>query len=356
MKAKQVVCHGLRDVSLREIEISEDLGPHEVLIESCCSLISPGTETAIVARTHRAYAQSEVPKWLQAPTPLGYALAGVVRRSGAQSKWREGERVLAAVPHSDWVRCDGQKTRIAAIPPGVAMEEATLARLAGISMVGIRQAKLELGETVGVMGLGLIGHFAAQLASLAGGRPVRAFDMMGSRVAKARANGVVANEIPAALVGSGLQKFLGEKPEVVIEATGNGAVVPTAMEWVKDEGRVILLGSARHPVELDVYSMLHAKCISVLGAHENLAIKGHRWTVEKNLEVVMALMAEGSLKTQGLVGEKVNPGEIPGAYLKLLDRPADHLGMLIVWSAAGEKFANRMPYSALKTPFQMTEL
>ena len=54
--------------------------------------------------------------------------------------------------------------------------------IASMSIQGMRKAKLELGESAMVMGLGSLGSFAVQLCSLSGAAPVIALDSHAHRL------------------------------------------------------------------------------------------------------------------------------------------------------------------------------
>ena len=57
-------------------------------------------------------------------------------------------------------------------PAQVADEEAAFFALLAIAMQGLRKARIELGESVAVLGAGLVGILAMRLATLSGGLPV----------------------------------------------------------------------------------------------------------------------------------------------------------------------------------------
>ena len=56
------------------------------------------------------------------------------------------------------------------MPDGVPFDAACFATLGSIAMNGVRTGNVALGETVAVIGLGLVGPLTAQLARLQGGR------------------------------------------------------------------------------------------------------------------------------------------------------------------------------------------
>ena len=124
--------------------------------------------------------------------------------------------------------------------------------------------------------------------------------------------------------------------DVVIEATGNPRVMQTALDLAAEGGRVVLLGSLRGKVEIDAYSTVHRKGISLIGAHDRLSdhpqTRSDAWTRERNLNLVLALMADGSLGTVGLVSHHIQPDDIQETYEALVERPSDFMGVIIDWA------------------------
>ena len=97
-----------------------------------------------------------------------------------------------------------------------------------------------------VLGLGLVGQFAAQLSRLSGARPVIGVDLLPNRVRIAGASSVHALNPDRSDVRQTVDDITGgHMAEVVIEATGNPHVVPQALDLAGDGGRVVLLGSPR---------------------------------------------------------------------------------------------------------------
>jgi threonine dehydrogenase-like Zn-dependent dehydrogenase len=268
---------------------------------------------------------------------LGDTAAGVVEAVGSQvTEFAAGDRVAAWVAHGDWGVCDLDSTLARPVPAGVSLEAAALALLADVSLLGVRQARITLGETVVVIGLGLVGQFAAQLARLSGARPVIGLDLLPPRLAAAEAHGArpvnpQAEDARQAVA----QATAGRMAEVVIEATGNPAAVPLALDLAAEAGRVVLLGSPRGKVEFDAYSTIHRKNIALLGAHTRLGagVGGYRtpWTHARNVDLLLALLAEGSLRVDDLISHRIPPAAVFETYARLAERPQDFLGVVITW-------------------------
>jgi len=187
-----------------------------------------------------------------------------------------------------------------------------------------------------VLGLGLIGQLAAQLCHLAGARPVIGVDLIPDRVRSAAASGIQAISASEADVASLVKEMTsGRMAEVMIEATGNPEVMPMALDLAAEGGRVVLLGSPRGKIEMDTYSTVHRRGISLIGAHDRLSAHPYTlrdpWTRERNLDLILALFADGSLKGDGLISHRIQPDDIRETYEMLIARPEGFLGVLIEW-------------------------
>src|SRR5215469_9292054 len=177
-------------------------GPTEVLVRVGASLVSAGTERMVVAFAEKNILQkaaarpdlvrevlskasregilstiSSVRNRLDTDMALGYSNAGEVLAVGAEvSEFKVGDRVACAgggyAVHAEVVRVP--RNLVATIPRStssraeIAFEEAAFTTVGAVGIQGLRLAHLQLGETVAVVGLGLIGLLVVQLARAAG--------------------------------------------------------------------------------------------------------------------------------------------------------------------------------------------
>ena len=207
------------------------LQPGGVLVRVRRSLISAGTERAVIAlakqgpigkaRTRPDLARKVLNKAKQegflstykvvknlmaSPIPMGYSCAGEVLAVGGEAgEFGVGDRVACAglnfanhaeinfVPRNLTVR----------LPDQVTFEAGSFVALGAIAMHGVRLGEITLGDRVVVMGLGLVGQIAAQLARAAGAS-VLGFDPDPSKAELARSLGTasVASEPRPAACGS----------------------------------------------------------------------------------------------------------------------------------------------------------
>jgi threonine dehydrogenase-like Zn-dependent dehydrogenase len=167
--------------------------------------------------------------------------------------------------------------QILPLPDRKHLEEATFIPFATISATAPFIAPPKSTSKVAVIGMGPIGQLALQLytnALVANTKPERAvgFDVSEKRVAAAKKCGFEAVNVPKdqKWADTFKQVFAGGGPDIIIEATGNAHVAAALMEGAPLYSTVVLLGSTRFPVEIDLYKWIHSKGLKILGAHARL--------------------------------------------------------------------------------------
>ena len=99
---------------------------------------------------------------LEQPIPLGYSNVGRVIAVGDKvNNFSLGDRVVSNGPHAQIVSVP--KNLVQLIPNAVSSEEATFTVVGAIALQGIRLLNPTFGESVVVVGLGLIGLLTGQL-------------------------------------------------------------------------------------------------------------------------------------------------------------------------------------------------
>src|SRR5919112_1942392 len=187
-----------------------------VLVRAAASLVSAGTERAFVELGRKSLlgkakerpdlvrkvvekvrgegllsTLQSVREKLDESHALGYSAAGVVAEVGeGVNEFRAGDRVACAgagyASHAEVLSVP--KNLCAALPGGVDFEGGAFATLGAIALQGVRLAEPTLGESVVVVGLGLVGQLAAQLLRANGCR-VFGVDLDRSKVGLARSLG-----------------------------------------------------------------------------------------------------------------------------------------------------------------------
>lgn len=260
-------------------------GARQVLVQTRASLISVGTERSIIGLGQKglagkAMARPDLVKRLMqkvrteglksaleqamirldTPTPLGYSSAGVVLQTGTLvQRFQPGQRVA----------CIGQgfasHAEVAAVPEllctplpdGVAFDEGAFGMLGIIAMHGVRCSNVTFGETVGVVGLGLIGLLTVQILRAYGCRVV-AMDRDPAKVAIARRLGIAhASETHERFLADvhALTDARGLDAVLLTLAADSAQPVHDAIEASRFRGRIVLVGVADvHPHRNDLWA------------------------------------------------------------------------------------------------------
>lgn len=185
---------------------------------------------------------------LEAGLPTGYSAAGDVIAVGSEVEgFRPGDRVACAgagvANHAEVI--DVPVNLAVKIPEGVATDQACTVTLGAIAMQGVRRCNPTLGETVVVLGLGLLGQITAQLLSANGCRVIGT-DPDPDRVRIARQGGMDVGLVPGNenVVDSihRLTDGMGADAAIITAATSSHDVISQAMQCCRKKGRVVLVG------------------------------------------------------------------------------------------------------------------
>jgi threonine dehydrogenase-like Zn-dependent dehydrogenase len=173
---------------------------------------------------------------LAQPIPLGYCHVGEVLDVGQAPGFAVGDLVVSNSPHAEVVSAD--PAFAARVPAGVSAEHAAFTPLAAVALQGLRLVSPQKGETVVVMGLGLIGQLAVRLLR-ARGVEVVGIDPDESKRAAAAQAGATAwdSTTPLPLVlASGAAGVL------ITASTSSDEPVNLAARLCRRRGRVVLVG------------------------------------------------------------------------------------------------------------------
>ncbi|MDX9979092.1 MAG: zinc-binding alcohol dehydrogenase [Lentisphaeria bacterium] len=330
MKGIRIVWPAPGQAAVEEFDIPAPT-PDTVLLETECSVLSAGTEKAwLLAKPNTSG---------QFPQYPGYSAAGRVLDVGANVKeFHPGDRVVAyhSAHASHTVKHPRDLVRIedAAVPAN----EAAFTIIAAMSLQGVRKARIELGETVLVMGQGLLGLFATQLARLSGGLPTIALDLDEKRRRLAIELG--ADHALSPQAGDFTETFRaltgGKGANAVIEVTGVAAAMNLALECAAGQGRIVALGCSREKADgVDFYQQVHKPGVAIIGAHNFVrpahdSSPGH-WTMRDDLRALLRMIAAGRLHVRPMISEQVSPEQAPAIYRRLVETDCPPLGIVFGW-------------------------
>src|SRR5262245_48866791 len=335
VRARRLVSPMPHQMVVEEVDLPDTPPPDGLLLEAAVTAISAGTEVANYrgVTTTRAARPGE-------PYYPGYSFAGTVLAVGERvTGYRPGDRVAGHAPHASRA-ITRDTSRVAPIPEGVTFAQAAMTTHGCIAINAVRMAHIQLGDSVVVVGGGLIGQFALQLSRLSGGRPVVSTDFVARRRELASRSGADAALDPAdGDTRAALDRLAPGGFSVVFEATGSPAAFNPALKLAGRGGRVVLLGSTRGLVEqFDPYGDVHCKGVVILGAHANTtptaANLSNPWTEPANRRVIFDLIARRDLDVDVLISHRLRPDDAAAAYADLAASPEEFLGVLIDWRSA----------------------
>jgi 2-desacetyl-2-hydroxyethyl bacteriochlorophyllide A dehydrogenase len=326
------VITGPDEVTFANEQIARTPGPGEVLIKTCYSLISPGTELAIFQHTHVGF-PDPANTFAKYPFRPGYAAAGRVVDIGAGvSGLAEGDWVFHPGRHQAYALAHTEKGIVLRLPDDADPKLALFTRMAQIASSALEVSTAASGGSVAVLGQGLVGNIAAQLFQRRG-CAVLGVDLIASRCAIAERCGLRSQLVTAETAVTQVRSAFAESgPATVVEATGHPLAVATALQMTARGGEMILLGSTRGKVEIDVYKLIHSPGVTVRGAHENvLSLFGGnerpRELLARNLKEIVA----GRLVIEPLLSQVIDYRDLGAGYRRLCDNPADVLSIVVEW-------------------------
>ena len=338
--ARQIVFLNPGNASLEPVVVDNDaLGPTEIVVRTVASLVSPGTEGA-------SYQGLLMPsgKERSYPDHPGYANVGEVVASGDASGLAVGDRVFSMAKHVSHARLDITRDLVERVPDGLAPEMAVFARLAMVSMSTFRTSPARMGDKVAVVGLGLVGNLAAQLAQI-GGMETTAIDIIPWRTELATACGI--EHVLLAPDDDQLRR----DHALVIEATGTAAGAMTGMKLVQRHGELSLVGSqwgkGSHSTDtlrllgkntrrlcvdhksqrLFRFSPIHGRVGSRIHDHVRL-VHAHL-----NARAILRWLAQGRLVVEPLRSHILSPANPNDAYQRVVTAKDSTLGVVFDWTA-----------------------
>lgn len=352
-----------------------------IVVRNISSLISVGTERSIIdlgkkSLLGKARARPDLVKRfvdkakkegllntyrealgrLDNPTALGYSSAGVVVEAGQMvSAFLPGDRVACVgagyASHAEYIRVPEKlcaKIPVYGDGEQIGFEEAAFGMLGIIALHGVRCARLEFGETVAVMGLGLLGLLTAQILRAYGCRVIGT-DLDPSKLELAAGVGITAIDTKSFVQECDLYSGgLGVDAVVATVATKSDEAINTAVEISRFGGRIVLVGVADiHPDRNEMWHKEVEIIVSKAGGpgsldpvYENKGVDypyGYvRWTEKRNLEEFLRLLAERRIDVRSLVSHRFPLGQAETVYDNMVSgRGGPYVGVLLDYESAG---------------------
>jgi threonine dehydrogenase-like Zn-dependent dehydrogenase len=268
-------------------------------------------------------------------------LGEVVATGGGVQVLKVGDSVFHHAHHSEYDKFDMQLSPHVKISSEQMLPEVTLARFAAIVLSGsIRLSKIELGDKVALVGLGLIGQIGAQLFNLAGA-DVYAFDPVSARRKLAESVGSCLGvfdptSTPPKDVVANITN--GRGVDTLVDATGLSSLIVANVGLVRPMGQVVLLGAPFASYEDDLTPLLRQiflKWLTVKGALErDRMLPPNDYVAHPYLFDVaysLDLIRRGKIKTKPLVSHVVSPQDFKKSYEGLLNQKEEYTAVVIDW-------------------------
>jgi predicted dehydrogenase/threonine dehydrogenase-like Zn-dependent dehydrogenase len=272
---------------------------------------------------------------LAALVPIGYSSAGVVLEVGAGvDGLAPGDRVACGgggwANHAEIVAVP--RTLAVPVPEGVGLDAAAYATVGAVALHGVRQSGAAIGESVGVIGLGLVGQLAIRILRAAGCHAV-GVDLDHAATELARRAGALALDrndpaleetVRAATAGFGLDVVL------LCAASASSDPLELAARLARDRGRIVVVGETRITVDR---ALMYEKELEVRmsrsygpGRYDrDYEERGHdlppgyvRWTEQRNMQAFLDLVGACRLSPDELTTHRFPVESAAEAYRELV--------------------------------------
>jgi predicted dehydrogenase/threonine dehydrogenase-like Zn-dependent dehydrogenase len=382
---KQII-QSYRTGELRLTDVPVPLpGPGYVLVQTAFSAVSLGTEGKKVTTARQSLvgkarsrpdlvrqvmrsAQREgigstyrkVMSRLDEPVSLGYSAAGIVVATGpGVETFQIGQRVACAgegAAHAELLVVP--VNLCAKVPDSVQLDHAAMATIGAIALQGVRQSAVTLGETVAVIGLGLVGLLTVQLLKANGCRVI-GIDVDPAKVALAHALGADhALERGSADLKASVAAFsrgAGADAVILTAATTSNDPIELAVAIARDRGRLVVVGGIPMNIPRDAayHKELEIKLSRSYGPGRydpTYEEKGHdyplsyvRWTEQRNMEAFLDLLASRHVDLAPLITHRFPFEQAEEAYALLTgERPreAPPAGVIFEYDTAKNHLAS----------------
>jgi predicted dehydrogenase/threonine dehydrogenase-like Zn-dependent dehydrogenase len=355
--------------------------PGRVLVRTAASLISAGTERALAELGQKgllgkarerpeligkvwekvktdgvAQALEGVRDKLDQSHAVGYSAAGIVIETAPDvTDFRAGDRVACAgtdyASHAEVISVP--RNLCVRLPDQLSFEEGAFGTVGAIALQGVRLAEPTLGESVVVIGLGLVGQLTIQLLKANGCR-VFGVDIDEARIQLSRASGADDGCAPAASREKVMAWSRGRGADacIIAAATASNEPIELAGEISRLKGRVVAVGMVGMNVPRNIYYQRELTLKVSLsygpGRHDpDYEERGHdyplayvRWTEGRNIEAFLDLLAAGRIDVKPLITHRFSIDDARSAY-QLISRSTDEKYLAVVLTYDTESEVSR---------------
>ena len=355
-KGKRLVLTPAGQIEVEEFEVPVPAA-NQLLVRTTLTQVSAGSEmNGIRARRNASPAEQAAFK----PAGLGYTAIGVVESAGSEiKKVAVGDRVLCSGNHSThWLVTPDleasevvipQQYNVQKLPEDLTDVEIAFCVLGDVALHGVRRAQIQIGESVAVHGLGVVGLMALQLCRLVGAQPLIGVDLVESRLDLARQLGAshlvnagshdvieeirAHTQLPWRWRGALPSMLPGSGAEVQLHCTSYIGNYPTMIKAAADRGRIILVGATSGSVPIESDELFRREII-MTGSYQTGMSDTHPywpWTRVRNQHVILDLIRRDQLQIEPLVTHVVPYTEAPDLFDRMMTGHEGWLSVFFTW-------------------------
>lgn len=302
---------------------------------------------------------------LNEPMPMGYSGVGKVVEAGiGVTNISVGDLVAMAgqAYHSEVNRVN--KNLITKIPNKmVDFRQGALCALGGIALQGIHQAKVEPGETIAVIGLGLLGHITARILD-AYGCDVIGYDIKDKSLKGTKLKAfVLSDDKNAEDITKSLTRGRGVDKVIITAAANNNDPMDLAGAIARDRGIICMIGVTEMNIDRRTYfekelTFTIARSYGPGRYDSNYEEKGIdypigivRFTEGRNLEEFIRLIADNRIDFADLITHEIDFDNADKAYEIITTNKNNekYIGILLKYPAREDKWLNRVNHKQQKS-------
>ncbi len=336
LEEKRFVQFSAPNLAETKSEPVPSLQPDQLLVKTDCSAVSAGTELLVyrgqlpedmlLDETIDELAEQEK----RFPVRYGYAAAGRVVALGrdAAPEWLN-RQVFAFHPHES--HFSAHPENLIVLPEDVPAEDAIFLPNMETAVSFVMDAKPMIGETIVVLGLGIVGQLTLKLLSMMPLGNLIGVDGIPSRRELALNCGATAAFDPA---DPDLKQLLGELgADAVLELSGNPKALDLAVKLAGYSGRILIgswYGKKQAPVDFGGY--FHRSNIQLLASQVSRLHPKHsgRWTKQRRLDVVWQMLKQHR-PSETYVTHRTDVANANTIYKLLDERPDEAMQVIFTY-------------------------
>ncbi len=348
MKALQI--HGHEDIRVEEVSAPESRPGYAIVRVRWSSICHSDVKEYEGPYYIMRHGRPNPLTGLSLPVILGHEFSGVVEDiNGDHPEISEGDRVSVDgcikcgecwyCEHGMYSLCDGLAIlgfdahgshaelvsvplyAIHKLPDSVSDEAGALVEPLSVALHGARRAKVGVGDSVVVVGAGMVGLCAAQVARAAGASKVIVLEPLAARREKAAEMGADLTIDPTVEDAvEAIRKITGGRgADVALDCVGNERSLNSALSVTRKGGRIAIVGTfpVKPTVDMDKIGLEEREVYGSLAYADDFP-------------AAIALLADGRVNLSGCVTSRITLDNIvEEGFLEMQRNPNDHIRIIV---------------------------